>query len=85
MRQPNVTVYGSRSCPDTQRTTQFLDHRKVAYEFKDVDENPAFSEYVAGLNHGKRVIPTVRINNATFINHADDVLGKAVEESEPKD
>ena len=78
MRQPNVTIYGSRTCPDTTRATRHLDEKKVAYEFKDVDESPEYNDYIAGLNQGKRVIPTIRINNETYINPAisklDEVL-----------
>jgi thioredoxin reductase (NADPH) len=68
MRQPNVTIYGSRTCPDTTRATQHLDEKKVPYEFKDVDESPEYNDYIAGLNNGKRVMPTIRINNETYIN-----------------
>ena len=54
MRQPNVTIYGSRSCPDTVRVTQHLDTNQVPYEFKDVDQSPEYNDYIAGLNGGKR-------------------------------
>jgi len=78
MRQPNVTVYGSRTCPDTRRATEHLDAKQVPYEFKDVDESPEYNDYIAGLNRGKRVMPTIRINNETYINPAlsklDEVL-----------
>jgi hypothetical protein len=40
----------------------------VPYEFKDVDESPEYNDYIAGLNNGKRVMPTLRINNETYIN-----------------
>lgn len=78
MSQPNVTVYGSRQCPDTTRATRFLDAKRIPYEFKDVDENPEYNDYIAGLNHGKRVMPTIRINNENLINPSDEVLGQAV-------
>jgi len=68
MRQPNVTIYGSRKCSDTNRATRHLDAKQVPYEFKDVDESPEYSDYIAGLNGGKRVMPTIRINNETYIN-----------------
>ncbi len=84
MRQPNVTVYGSRTCPDTQRATHYLDSHQVAYEFKDVDDSPELNDYVAGLNHGKRVTPAIRINNETLINPPDDRLAKAVDDATPK-
>ena len=81
MRQPNVTVYGSRSCPDTGRATRYLDGRKIPYEFKSVDDFPEFNDYIAKLNGGKRVMPTIQVNNEVFINPSDDELGKAVEKA----
>lgn len=78
MRQPNVSVYGSRTCPDTTRATKFLDQQGIPYEFKDVDESPEFNEYIAGLNHGKRVIPTIQVENDFLINPASDKLAEAV-------
>ena len=78
MTQPNVTVYGSRQCPDTARALQFLDAQQVPYEFKDVDQEPELNEYIAGLNGGKRVTPTIRVNNENLINPSEKDLGKAV-------
>jgi len=83
MRQPNVTVYGSRSCPDTLRATEYLDAHQIAYEFKDVDESPEYNDYIAGLNNGKRVMPTLRINNETLINPAEGELAEAIENAQP--
>ena len=79
MKQPNISVYGSRTCPDTNRATQYLDAHEIQYEFKDVDELPEYNDYIAGLNGGKRVMPTIRIDNETLINPSEDELGKAVE------
>src|SRR5947209_3643869 len=79
MRQPNVTVYGSHSCPDTENALKCLDSKKIPYEYKSVDDFPELNDYLAGLNNGKRVMPTIQINNETFINPKDDELGKAVE------
>src|SRR4051794_16991084 len=78
MRLPNVTIYGSRQCGDTNRVTQHLDAKQVPYEFKDVDESPEYNDYIAGLNGGKRVMPTIRINNETYFNpsiaQVDEIL-----------
>lgn len=81
MKQPNVTVYGSRTCPDTNRATRALDGRQIPYEFKDVDESPEFNDYIAGLNGGQRVMPTIRVDNRTLLNPSDDELVRAVERS----
>lgn len=78
MRQPNITVYGSATCADTQRTRQFLDAQSIAYEYKDVDESPELNDYLAGLNGGKRVIPTLRLNNLNLINPSEQELANAL-------
>lgn len=83
MRQPNVTVYGSKQCPDSRRATAFLDNSQIPYEFKDVDESPEYNDYIAGLNGGKRVLPTIRINNETLINPGEEALAKAIDEAQP--
>jgi glutaredoxin len=81
MRQPNVTVYGSHSCPATNRATQFLEAQSIPYEFKSVDDFPEFNDYIADLNGGKRIMPTIQVNNQVLVNPSEDELGKAVSEA----
>lgn len=81
MRQPNVLVYGSHTCPDTVRATEQLDSQNIPYEFKSVDDCPEYNDYIAGLNNGKRVMPTIQVNNDVLINPSDDVLIAAVEKA----
>jgi len=78
MRQPNVSVYGSRSCPDTVRATEYLDSQGVPYEFKDVDQSPEFNAYIADLNQGKRVMPTIQVENEFLFNPDPGKLSEAV-------
>ena len=59
---------GLRNCPDTTRALQFLDSQEIQYEFKDLDESPELNGYVADLNGGKRVMPTIQIDNEILIN-----------------
>jgi glutaredoxin len=81
MKQPNVSVYGSRRCADTTRALQWLDGLGVQYEFKDLDESPELNEYVADLNDGKRVMPAIQIDNAILINPSERELGAAVQQA----
>jgi thioredoxin reductase (NADPH) len=81
MKQPNVAIYGSRTCPDTTRALQWLDSHHVQYEFKDLDESPELNDYVAGLNDGKRVIPTIQIDNGILINPSERELEAAVQQA----
>jgi glutaredoxin len=81
MKQPNVTIYGSHTCPDTTHALEFLDQRQIPYEFKDVDQTPEYNTYVAGLNEGKRVIPTIQIDNEVFINPPLNLLARAFQQA----
>ena len=81
MKQPNVAVYGSRTCPDTTRALAWLDSQQVQYEFKDLDESPELDQYVADLNNGKRVIPTIQIDNGILINPSERELDAALQQA----
>ena len=81
MKQPNVAVYGSRQCADTTRTLQWLDGHQIQYEFKDLDESPELNQYVADLNNGKLVMPTIQIDNEILINPSERELAAAVQQS----
>jgi glutaredoxin len=81
MKQPNVSVYGSRNCPDTTRALRLLDSQQIQYEFKDLDESPELNGYVADLNAGKRVMPTIQIDNRILINPSDRELTSAVQQA----
>jgi glutaredoxin len=81
MKQPNVAVYGSRTCLDTTRALEWLDGNQVQYEFKDLDESPELNGYVADLNGGKRVMPTIQIDNEVLINPSEKELKRAVQQA----
>ncbi|CAN5860128.1 hypothetical protein BH23PLA1_BH23PLA1_26060 [soil metagenome] len=82
--RPNVNVYGSRSCPDTTRALRYLDVSQIDHEFLDVDSNPELNAYISELNQGKRVIPTIRINNHTLINPTNQEIAKVYDEELPR-
>jgi glutaredoxin len=81
MKQPNVSVYGSRNCLDTTRALRLLDSQQIPYEFKDLDESPELNGFVANLNDGKRVMPTIQIDNEILINPSDRELRTAVQQA----
>jgi glutaredoxin len=78
MRQPNISVYGSKTCPDSVVATKYLDSQGVPYEFKDVDQFPEFHGYIADLNGGQLVMPTIQVENEFLINPDLKTLADAV-------
>jgi glutaredoxin-related protein len=81
MKQPNVSIYGSKNCADTMRVLRFLDKREVPYEFKDVDLAPELKTYVAHLNDDGGKIPAIQIDNEMLINPSDAELARAVQQA----
>ena len=65
---PTSRSTARRPAPTRPGRPRFLDEEGVPYEFKDVDESPELNEYIAGLNRGKRVIPTIQVENDFLIN-----------------
>ncbi len=82
MLQPNITVYGSLSCADTNRTRDLLDQEALIFEFKDVDGSPEYDSYIAEFSGGKRVLPLVRIDNETMVNPTAVQLNEALQQAQ---
>jgi len=60
-------------------TRAFLDRQNILYEYKDVNDDPSYEDYIADLNGGKCVMPTLRIDNQTFVAPSEDDLRGAIE------
>ncbi|NPV85006.1 MAG: NrdH-redoxin [Anaerolineae bacterium] len=54
-----ITVYGTRWCPDSTRAKSFLDQKKVAYTWIDIDKDPEARKFVEKVNNGFRSVPTI--------------------------
>ncbi len=59
MNDDQLTLYGANWCPDSRNAKQFLGEMGVGYGWVDVDADPEPNDYIARLNNGKRVIPTI--------------------------
>lgn len=54
-----ITVYGTDTCKDTNRTRRHLDELKASYRYIDIDTDPRAERKVLEWNEGKRVTPTI--------------------------
>jgi thioredoxin reductase (NADPH) len=63
-----ITLYGADWCPDCRRAKAFLKDNNVDYTFVDVDLDKQATSKVEKINNGKRIIPTVIINDKSFTN-----------------
>ncbi len=65
---PSIKMYGAEWCPDCRRTKEFFKKNNVDFEYINVDLSPDASDLVEGFNKGKRIIPTVLIDEKPFSN-----------------
>ena len=63
-----VQLFGADWCPDCRRAKSFLRDNGINFEFIDVDQHDWATKKVEEINKGKRIIPTVLIDDAPYTN-----------------
>lgn len=77
MERPKV--YGADWCGATRRTLSQLDQLGVEYEYIDVDNDPAASEWVKSQNNGKEKKPTLKIGDKVLTDPSNRELEEALQ------
>jgi glutaredoxin len=73
--EPELVVYGTGWCPDVRRSRALLDKAGIAYTYVDLDEDPAATKLVRGLQRGRRRVPTLLWPDGSFlVEPTDDQL-----------
>ena len=72
-----ITFFGADWCPDCVRAKEYLNSHRINFQFIDVDEHAWATNKVEAINNGKRIIPTLLINNKAYTN-PDNVTLKEV-------
>jgi thioredoxin reductase (NADPH) len=57
--EDRIKVYGASWCNDCRRAKRFLGDQRVAYEWHDIEQEPAYLEVVQAANDGNNIIPTI--------------------------
>lgn len=63
-----VQLFGADWCPDCRRAKSFLRDNNINFQFIDVDKHDWATQKVEEINNGKRIIPTVLINDTAYTN-----------------
>ncbi|WP_373942103.1 thioredoxin family protein [Polaribacter sejongensis] len=64
----NVQLFGADWCPDCRRAKRFLTDNGINFDFIDVDQYDWATKKVEEINNGKRIIPTILIDNVSYTN-----------------
>jgi thioredoxin reductase (NADPH) len=62
-----IRMYGTAWCSDCKRAKQFFAEQRVAYDFVDVDADPAGRAVVQEHNDGKDIIPTILFDDGSVL------------------
>ena len=73
-----ITLYGADWCPDCRRAKAFLKDNNIEYTFVDVDLDKEATSKVEEINNGKRIIPTLIINEKSYTNPDNIVLSSVL-------
>ena len=73
-----IKVYGADWCGDTKRTLAYLDNLKVKYDYIDVEQDEAASEWVKAQNQGKERKPTLVVGNDILSVPSENELADAL-------
>ena len=71
-----VKLFGADWCPDCRRAKNFLRDNAINFEFIDVDQNDWATAKVEEINNGKRIIPTILIDDVPHTNPDNVALTK---------
>jgi thioredoxin reductase (NADPH) len=63
-----IQLYGADWCPDCRRAKSYLNENNIEFDFIDVDLDKEATAKVEAINNGKRIIPTVIINDKSYTN-----------------
>lgn len=63
-----VQLFGADWCPDCRRAKSFLRDNGINFDFIDVDQHDWATAKVEEINNGKRIIPTVLIDDVPYTN-----------------
>ena len=69
-----ITFYGAEWCSDCRRAKSFFKENNIDFTFIDVDLDKDATARVEAINKGKRIIPTILINEKSFTNPDNELL-----------
>ena len=69
-----IVIYGTVWCADCITAKSILDTYGIAYDFINIDVDEEAAEKVMKLNGGRRVVPTIFINQVAHTNPSQTEL-----------
>ena len=74
----NIKMYGADWCSDCIHAKNFLNSKKIEFEYINITNNDNAITFLEKVNNGKRVIPTLEIDREIYVNPGIKALMKII-------
>jgi len=74
----NIIVYGAHWCIDCVNTMNFLESKRIKYDYIDITGDKEAIAFVELINNGRRVVPTLVIDDECYTNPSISDLIKII-------
>ena len=76
----NIKIYGADWCSDCINAKNLLDSYNISYEYIVITGNKEALKFLEETNNGKRIIPTIKIDERIYTNPGINKLMKIIKE-----
>jgi len=74
----NIKIYGADWCSDCIVAKNFLTSKQVIFEYIDITDNDIAIKFIEHINNGKRIIPTILVDDQIYVNPGINGLMKII-------
>ena len=74
----NIKIYGADWCSDCVIAKNFLNSKQVIFEYIDITDNDIAVKFIEHINNGKRIIPTILVDDQIYVNPGINGLMKII-------
>ena len=74
----NIKIYGADWCSDCIVAKNFLSSHQIQFDYIDITDNDIAIKMIEKINNGKRIIPTILVDDKVYVNPGISELMKII-------
>lgn len=73
-----IKIYGADWCSDCIVAKNFLSSNQIQFDYTDITGNDIAIKMIEKINNGKRIIPTILVDDKVYVNPGISELMKII-------
>ncbi|MDC3257833.1 glutaredoxin family protein [Flavobacteriales bacterium] len=73
-----IKIYGADWCSDCIVAKNFLSSNQIQFDYIDITDNDIAIKTIEKINNGKRIIPTILVDDKVYVNPGISELMKII-------